>query len=119
VCCAAISGSLAKGATNCRRVKQTIAALAYEHRNFGSARIFVMNADGTDQHQLTLGPFNDIGPAWSPDGTEIAFVHDVGLLDRSVVVMNADGSDVHAVHPAGRQLVPAWQPLGAGDTNEP
>ncbi len=93
--------------------------IAYEDGNFGSARIFVMNADGTDQHQLTFGPFNDIGPAWSPDGTQIAFVRDVGLPDRSVVVMNADGSDVHAVHPAGRQLVPAWQPLGGGDTNEP
>jgi Tol biopolymer transport system component len=33
--------------------------------------IWVMNADGSGQHQVTAG--NDLFPHWSPDGTRIAF----------------------------------------------
>ena len=73
-----------------------------------------MSADGSGQRQLKFGPGDDFGAAWSPDGTRIAFVRDLGTPDRPVMVMNADGSDQHALHPGGRQSVPAWQPLGGG-----
>src|SRR5262249_10068266 len=38
--------------------------------------VFVMNADGSDQRRLTLfgNVFFPNPPAWSPDGTKIAFV---------------------------------------------
>jgi Tol biopolymer transport system component len=32
-----------------------------------------MNADGSDQTRLTSEDAADFGPAWSPDGTRIAF----------------------------------------------
>ncbi len=78
--------------------------------------ICVMNADGSDQRQLTTpsGQEDDFGPAWSPDGRQIAFVRFRNDADRNVYIMNADGSDLHAVHPAGLQAVPAWQPRGGG-----
>ena len=32
-----------------------------------------MNADGSSQTRLTNNSFADLEPAWSPDGTKIAF----------------------------------------------
>jgi Tol biopolymer transport system component len=88
--------------------------IAYESGASPSGRIFNMNADGSQQHQLTHGPGDDFGTAWSPDGTQIAFVRDFGNNNRPVFVMNADGSDQHAVHTGSAQFVPAWQPRGLG-----
>ena len=61
----------------------------------GHPDIYVMNADGTGQRNLTRSvtrPFaTDTAPAWSPDGRKILFVSN---RDRNgeVYVMNADGS---------------------------
>jgi len=38
--------------------------------------IYVMNADGTGQTRLTTNPAHDVDPAWSPDGSHIAFASD-------------------------------------------
>ena len=88
--------------------------LAYESGSIPNGRIFSMNADGSQQRQLTSGPGDDFGTAWSPDGRQIAFGRDFGNGNRPVYVMNADGSDQHAVHPGSAQFVPAWQPRGVG-----
>lgn len=71
-----------------------------------------MNADGSQQRQLTHGPGDDFGTAWSPDSRQIAFVRDFGDNNRPVHVMNTDGSDQHAAHPGGAQLVPARERRG-------
>ena len=39
----------------------------------GNAEIYVMDADGGNQENLTNHPASDTQPDWSPDGTKIAF----------------------------------------------
>jgi Tol biopolymer transport system component len=75
--------------------------------------VFVINADGTGRTQLTDNPAEDFDPAWSPDGTQIAFrSHRDG--DEEVYLMNADGSDQRNLSNAPNRgdYSPAWSPNG-------
>jgi Tol biopolymer transport system component len=71
--------------------------------------VFVMNADGTNQHAVVSGPTDDFGTAWSPEGDQIAFLR---FDDRTVYVVNEDGTGAHPVRSYGLQAVPGWQPRG-------
>ena len=76
--------------------------------------IFVMNADGSGQRNLTSNVGYDGVPAWSPDGQTIAFA---SARDKSSVptlaVMNADGSGRRSVlQDEAGAWAPAWSPDG-------
>jgi Tol biopolymer transport system component len=73
----------------------------------------VMNADGSGQTNLTNNAAWDYGPAWSPDGSKIAFTSSRDG-DSEIYVMNPDGSDqTNLTNNAARDEEPAWSPDGS------
>jgi dipeptidyl aminopeptidase/acylaminoacyl peptidase len=75
-----------------------------------SQEIFVMDADGSNQTQLTSDSVSDTDPAWSPDGSRIVWVHGNWLY-----AMNADGSAPVKIGSPDfgeeSQSAPDWQPI--------
>ncbi len=71
--------------------------------------IWVINADGTGAADLTAtSEIDEFEPAWSPDGTKIAYISD--SFTRTLSVMNADGSGKTAVIDGASS--PSWGPDG-------
>jgi Tol biopolymer transport system component len=74
------------------------------------AEIYTIPASGGTPTRLTHNDVSDIEPAWSPDGTQIAYWHGGDLW-----VMQADGSGAHSVYVGaerGGAWAPAWSPDG-------
>jgi len=106
--------------TNSQQLTTTDASNGYMRASFPSwsgarnqivfaadGHIDVIDPDGSGLKQLTPGQY-DSDPAWSPDGSRIAFITGG---DDHVSVMNADGTDVHMVSQLPSRT-PAWSPDG-------
>ena len=74
--------------------------------------ICVMDADGSNQTNLTNDPAVDEYPCWSPDGNKIAFVSERDG-NGEIYVMDADGSNLKNLtnNPAYDDS-PSWSPDG-------
>jgi Tol biopolymer transport system component len=91
-----------------------------EYTPFSEDDVFVMDADGDDQHQVT--PERDgrhAGqPTWSPDGRQIAYIQGANVptgqpsRPGSLFVMDADGGNVRRLTRGDADVDPAWSPDG-------
>jgi len=64
-------------------------------------QLWIMNANGSDQHQLLNDPsHNDYGPSFSPDGTQIVFTRCIiGSFQCAIDRVKADGSKLTQILP--------------------
>jgi hypothetical protein len=94
--------------------------IAYESNDGVDSEIFVMNADGSAQTNLTndAESVNDRNPAWSPNGAKIAFAR-ASEGHINIYVMNGDGSAQVNLTPgpetsgeANGGVDPTWSPDG-------
>jgi hypothetical protein len=93
-------------------------AIAYVCNPSGArTEICVANVDGTNQRQLTVGEtFGNDRPAWSPDGSKIAFERRQSsqCCATDIYVMNANGNNVLQVtNTPATESGPAWSPDGS------
>jgi Tol biopolymer transport system component len=77
------------------------------------SEIWVMNPDGTDKHALTDNASNDADPAWSADGSMLAFESVTGNA-FNLYVINADGTGLRQLTYSTKHtdVQPAWSPDG-------
>ncbi len=77
-------------------------------------QIYSVKADGGSRGNLTHDQSNNTQPAWSPDGTKVAFVSDRDNGLGHIFVMNADGSNPIELNKnfPSKQLRPRWSPDG-------
>jgi Tol biopolymer transport system component len=73
-----------------------------------------MDADGNNHVQLTEMDGREFQPLWSPDGSQIAFLHTTNER-ADLYLMDADGGNLRQVTstPEENEGMPAWSPDGS------
>ncbi|MFC2030734.1 DUF885 family protein [Chloroflexota bacterium] len=89
--------------------------IAFSSYRDGESKIFTLSADGSGLARLSSSRQRDTRPAWSPDGTRLAFVRRVSHSDHEIYVMKADGTEVTRLtdRPHSVESEPAWSPDGS------
>ena len=98
--------------------------LVFEGNGTRGSQLYVANADGTGRRQLTPTPdgcpdgncTEAVNPAWSPDGTSIAYIapaHERGAFSRSsLMVLNVASGASSEIYGTGSATLarPTWSP---------
>lgn len=89
---------------------QRIAAVGYTNETTWSIYVFTVDGSGLTRLTATDNVW-DINPAWSPDGSRIAFIRFYSSQSREEIwVMNADGSNPQYIGVEGGWV--KWSPDG-------
>ncbi len=78
----------------------------------GNPEIYVMDSDGANHRRLTANQAENYRPAWSPDGTKIAFVSNRNGGFIQIYLMDADGKNPIKLTNAVWDDYPSWSPDG-------
>ncbi len=79
------------------------------------AEIFVMNADGTNKHQLTHNGAANWAPAFHPNGRQVIFssnLHAPGTRNFDLYLVNIDGTGLERITFGGFNSFPFFSPDG-------
>lgn len=91
--------------------------IAFASDRTGIPQIWLVNVDGTGLVRVTDTDEGACQPAWSPDGTQLAFISPClenknMYMDANIFLMNADGSGVTPLLVGKGYFDPAWSPDG-------
>jgi hypothetical protein len=91
------------------------AKLAFARYSGGRTTLYVVNADGSLPTPVPLPASVKSAwqPAWSPDGTTLAFTCDMSGGNQDICLVNVDGTNLRRLtSDAGSDVRPAWKPDG-------
>ncbi|MGH7583522.1 MAG: hypothetical protein ACREL5_09875 [Gemmatimonadales bacterium] len=91
--------------------------IAYVSTRTGTTQIWMMDNDGTSGGQFVPSGFDPDGrplptysPAWSPDGTRMAFARDTRSGGRQIYVVSIGSGQIAQLTADGRNEDPSWAP---------
>ena len=86
--------------------------IAFTSDRDGNNEIYIMDADGSEQTNITNSQANDMYPSWSPDGQKIAFSSDRDG-NSQIYVINTEGSSIFRLtNNQGNDVHPSFSPDG-------
>lgn len=98
--------------------------IAFVSNRDGNSEIYSINSDGTGISRLTFNSSEENYPAWSPDGSRLAYLSEIPPVGGQALlkIMNADGSGQQVVTPinfnlntpnfCGERFALDWSPDG-------